>query len=49
MARFQLDGPDSGYTPAVTNVPQFVQQQLYPHAGYQIIFSDDGVYVFKLG
>jgi uncharacterized membrane protein len=42
-----FDGPNSGYTPAVTNVPAFVQQQLYRRAGYQIIFSQDGVFVFK--
>jgi uncharacterized membrane protein len=44
-----FDGPDSGYTPAVTNVPAFIQQQLYPKAGYQIIFQADGVFVFKRG
>jgi uncharacterized membrane protein len=42
-----FDGPDSGYSPAVTNVPAFVQQQLYPKAGYQVIFQADGVFVFK--
>lgn len=42
-----FDGPNSGYTPAVTDVPKFVQQQLYPNAGYQIIFQADGVFVFK--
>jgi uncharacterized membrane protein len=44
-----FDGPNSGYTPAVTNVPGFIQQQLYPQAGYQVIFQADGVYVFKRG
>ncbi len=44
-----FDGPNSGYTPAITNVPGFVQQQLYPKAGYQIIFQADGVFVFKRG
>jgi hypothetical protein len=42
-----FDGPDSGYSPAVTNVPAFVQQQLYPKAGYQVIFQADGVFVFR--
>jgi uncharacterized membrane protein len=42
-----FDGPDSGYSPAVTNVPAFVQQQLYPKAGYQVIFQAGGVFVFK--
>ena len=44
-----FDGPDSGYSPAVTNVPAFVQQQLYPKAGYRIIFQADGVFVFQRG
>jgi uncharacterized membrane protein len=44
-----FDGPDSGYSPAVTNVPAFVQQQLYPKAGYRIIFQDDDVFVFQRG
>jgi hypothetical protein len=44
-----FDGPDSGYSPAVTNVPAFIQQQLYPTAGYRIIFQADGVFVFKRG
>jgi uncharacterized membrane protein len=43
-----FDGPNSGYSPAITNVPQFIAQ-LYPHADYHQVFSDDGVYVFKLG
>jgi uncharacterized membrane protein len=44
-----FDGPDSGYSPAVTNVPAFVQQELYPKAGYRIIFQDDDVFVFQRG
>jgi len=43
-----FDGPNSGYSPAITNVPGFIAQ-LYPHADYHQVFSDDGVYVFKLG
>jgi uncharacterized membrane protein len=44
-----FDGPNSGYSPTVTDVPAFVQQTLYPKAGYQVIFQADGVYVFKRG
>jgi uncharacterized membrane protein len=43
-----FDGPNSGYSPAITNVPQFIAQ-LYPHAAYHQVFTDDGVYVFRLG
>jgi uncharacterized membrane protein len=43
-----FDGPNSGYSPAITNVPQFIAQ-LYPHADYHQVFTDNGVYVFKLG
>jgi uncharacterized membrane protein len=43
-----FDGPNSGYSPAIANVPQFIAQ-LYPHADYRQVFSDGGVYVFKLG
>ena len=42
-----FDGANSGYSPAVTNVPAFIHQ-LYPRANYQQVFTDDGVYVFKL-
>ncbi|MCW2932724.1 MAG: putative rane protein [Actinomycetia bacterium] len=42
-----FDGPNSGYSPAVTDVPSFIKQ-LYPGAAYQQVFQDDGVYVFKL-
>ena len=43
-----FDGPNSGYSPAVTNVPAFIHQ-LYPGADYQQVFQEDGIYVFKLG
>jgi uncharacterized membrane protein len=43
-----FDGPDSGYSPAITNVPGFIAQ-LYPHAGYVQVFDRDGVYVFRRG
>ena len=42
-----FDGPNSGYSPAVTDVPAFIKQ-LYPGADYQQVFVDDQVYVFKL-
>jgi uncharacterized membrane protein len=42
-----FDDPNSGYSPAISNVPQFISQ-LYPHAVYQQVFFDGGVYVFKL-
>ena len=41
-----FDGPDSGYSPAITNVPGFIQS-LYPRDGYVQIFAQDGVYVFR--
>jgi uncharacterized membrane protein len=43
-----FDGPDSGYSPPVTNVPAFIQQ-LYPNDGYVQIFARDGVYVYRRG
>ena len=43
-----FDGPDSGYSPAITNVPQFIAQ-LYPGDGYVAVFDRDGVYVFRRG
>jgi uncharacterized membrane protein len=43
-----FDGPDSGYSPQVTNVPGFIAQ-LYPNAGYATVFARDGVYVFRRG
>ena len=42
-----FDGPNSGYSPAITDVPTFIKQ-LYPNAAYQQVFQDNGVYVFKL-
>jgi uncharacterized membrane protein len=41
-----FDGADSGYSPAVTNVPAFIRQ-LYPGDGYVQVFARDDVYVFK--
>jgi hypothetical protein len=41
-----FDGLASGYSPAPTNVPAFIKQ-LYPHAGYVLIFSRDYDYVFR--
>jgi hypothetical protein len=43
-----FDGPDSGYSPAIKDVPAFIAQ-LYPHDGYVQVFSRDGVYVFRRG
>jgi len=43
-----FDGPNSGYSPNVTDVPAFMKQ-LYPQASYQLIFTDDQVYVFRRG
>jgi hypothetical protein len=43
-----FDGQDSGYSPAPSDVPAFVQQ-LFPGDGYRAVFSDDDVYVFKRG
>jgi uncharacterized membrane protein len=43
-----FDGPDSGYSPAVTNVPAFIART-YPHDGYAQVFDQDGVYVFRRG
>jgi uncharacterized membrane protein len=43
-----FDGPDSGYSPAITNVPRFIAQ-LFPHGGYVPVFARDGVYVFRRG
>jgi hypothetical protein len=41
-----FDGPQSGYSPAITNVPAFIAG-LYPGHTYTQIFADDGVYVFR--
>ena len=43
-----FDGANSGYTPAPSDVPSFIQQ-LYPKAGYTQIFQSDDVYVFRRG
>lgn len=43
-----FDGDDSGYSPAVTNVPPFIRQW-YGKDGYVQIFSRDDVYVYRLG
>jgi uncharacterized membrane protein len=43
-----FDGLDSGYSPAPTDIPLFIDQ-LYPKAGYRVIFNDDDVYVFQRG
>jgi uncharacterized membrane protein len=41
-----FDGADSGYSPAIGNVPAFIQT-LYPHDGYVEVFDRDDVYVFR--
>jgi len=41
-----FDGADSGYSPAVTNVPAFIAS-MYPHDGYVQVFERDDVYVFR--
>jgi uncharacterized membrane protein len=41
-----FDGANSGYSPAPANVPAFIAQ-LYPKAGYRVIFVADDVYVFR--
>jgi uncharacterized membrane protein len=43
-----FDGDDSGYAPAVTNVPPFITQW-YGKDGYVQVFSRDDVYVYRLG
>jgi uncharacterized membrane protein len=43
-----FDGADSGYSPAITNVPAFIRQ-IYPRAGYVQVFERDDVYVFRRG
>ncbi|HEX4292032.1 MAG TPA: DUF2079 domain-containing protein [Trebonia sp.] len=43
-----IDGKNSGYSPAPTNVPAFIAE-LYPTAGYRQIFSRSDVYVFRRG
>jgi hypothetical protein len=41
-----FDGLDSGYSPAITNVPAFIAR-LYPHHAYAQIFQAGDVYVFR--
>jgi len=41
-----FDGPDSGYTPAIGNVPAFIGQ-IYPGHAYTEIYQSGGVYVFR--
>jgi uncharacterized membrane protein len=41
-----FDGDDSGYSPAVTNVPAFIEQ-MYPGDGYVKVFERDDVYVYQ--
>ena len=43
-----FDGTDSGYSPAVTNVPQFIAS-MYPGDGYVKVFERDDVYVYRRG
>jgi uncharacterized membrane protein len=43
-----FDGPNSGYGPAVTNVPQFIAS-MYPGDGYVKVFDRDDVYVYRRG
>jgi uncharacterized membrane protein len=43
-----FDGPDSGYSPQITNVPAFIAQ-IYPRDPYSVVFARDGVYVFRRG
>ncbi|HSZ40436.1 MAG TPA: DUF2079 domain-containing protein [Trebonia sp.] len=44
-----FDGETSGYSPAPSNVTQFIEQQLYRNDGYRQVFEDDDVYVFERG
>ena len=41
-----FDGQDSGYTPAITDVPAFIAQ-IYPDHAYAKIFQSGDVYVFR--
>lgn len=43
-----FDGANSGYSPAVTDVPAFISI-IYPKERYVQIFERDEVYVFRLG
>jgi hypothetical protein len=47
LTRFIVfDGDNSGYSSAVTNVPQFIEQT-YPGDGYVKVFERDDVYVYE--
>ena len=41
-----FDGQDSGYCPAISNVPAFIAQ-IYPARTYAEIFQSGDVYVFR--
>ncbi|MGH3194599.1 MAG: DUF2079 domain-containing protein [Streptosporangiaceae bacterium] len=41
-----FDGQDSGYTPAISNVPAFIAQ-IYPGHTYTEVFQSGDVYVFR--
>ena len=43
-----FDGQDSGYSPAITDVPQFIAST-HPGDGYVMVFERDDVYVFRRG
>jgi uncharacterized membrane protein len=43
-----FDGVDSGYAPAVTDVPQFIAAN-YGKDGYVQVFTQDDVYVYRRG
>ena len=43
-----FDGQDSGYSPAITDVPQFITST-HPGDGYVMVFERDDVYVFRQG
>ena len=43
-----FDSPESGYSPPVTNVPEFIAS-MYRGEGYVQVFDRDGVYVFRRG
>jgi hypothetical protein len=41
-----FDGQDSDYSPAISDVPEYVDA-MYPKGMYTVIFSDGPMYVFK--
>jgi hypothetical protein len=43
-----FDGQDSGYSPAISNVPEFIAST-HPGDGYVMVFERDDVYVFRQG